>query len=190
MNRNVLGLIVVAALGAGTYFLSEYLRTRDSNTHVAKNNDILTKMEQQGIPAFTLPHIDGSLFSSQQMQGKLIFINFWASWCDPCVREFPSMLSLVKHFKGDLIMVAISNDENKDDMMNFVKAFEGNIEGVHFLWDPERKVTREFGTEKLPETYMVGPDLKLIRKIVAVETWYTPSSIEYMADVIASYKKK
>lgn len=189
MNRKILGLIVAIALSVAMYFSWQHFKHRYSNQEIAKTNLLLSEMEQKGIPAFELPNLKGEFFSSEQMRGKLVFINFWASWCDPCVREFPSMLSLVKHFKGELLLIAISNDENKEDMESFIKAFEADIPGVHILWDPERKVSELYGTYKLPETFMVGPDLKLIRKIVGIEKWYTPGSIEYISDVIQSYKK-
>ena len=189
MNRKAIGFIVVIVLVALSYQGGIYLNKKYSNQEVGQVNSILEEMEAKGIRPFELVDFKGNKFSSEQMNGKMTFINFWASWCDPCVREFPSMLSLVKHFKGDLILVAISNDENKEDMMNFIKAFDADIPGVYLLWDPERRVSEQYGTFKLPETFMVGPDLKLIRKIVGVEKWYTPSAIEYMDDMIRSYKK-
>lgn len=189
MNRKIIALIVTIILSIGAFYFGGHLNKKYGNAEVTKTNEILNKMTDEGITAFELEDIHGKKVSSDVLKGKLGIINFWASWCDPCVREFPSMLSLVKHFKGELILVAISNDENFDDMMSFVKAFDADQPNVYMLRDPDRKVAEQYGTYKLPETFMVGPDLKLIRKIVFVEKWYTPSSIEYISDVIESYKK-
>ena len=172
------------------YFFWTHFKKKYTNNAVIKQNNILKKMETGGILPFKLVDINGNSFDSSDLKGKLAFVNFWASWCDPCVREFPSLLKLVKHFKGKLVLVAISQDDDKKDMLNFIKAFHADIPNVHLLWDPEHTLSHKYGTYKLPETFMVGPDLKLIRKIIGVESWYTPDSIEYIKEIIDSYKKK
>ena len=188
MSRKVVAFLVALLLCVASVFAWNHFKSAYENNEMSKTSAVLDKMELSGIPKFELMNLSGEKVSSDVLKGKLSFINFWASWCDPCVREFPSMLSLVKHFKGELILVAISNDENEEDMKSFIRAFDASIPGVYILWDPKREVTEKFVTYKLPETFMVGPDLKLIRKIVGIEKWYTPSSIEYIEDMIQSYK--
>lgn len=166
------------------YWSWQHFKKRYTNDEVSKRHSLISQMSEEGIIPFKLKTLDGKDYSSEDMRGKLAFVNFWASWCDPCVREFPSMLNLVEHFKGKLILVAISNDENKEDMENFAKAFGAKRENVYILWDPDRKVSSSYGTNQLPETYMVAPDLKLIRKIIGVEKWDTPDAKDYLSDVL------
>jgi thiol-disulfide isomerase/thioredoxin len=188
-RHHILAGVVALALATGMYAFWSHFKTRFENQEIDQRNELLHLMETQGVPAFSLPNAEGETISSEVMKGKVAIINFWASWCDPCVREFPSMLQLVEHFKGELILIAISNDENKEDMLNFAKAFAAQQDHVYILWDPKQEVSAKYGTFKLPETYLVGPDLKLIRKIVGVERWYTDGSTRYLADVIESFKE-
>lgn len=189
-KKHLLASVVALLLAFGMYSFWGHFKQRFENKEIGRQNQILDSMESQGIPPLSLPTLSGDKFSLDLIKGKVAFINFWASWCDPCVREFPSMLQLVDHFKGDLVLVAISNDENKEDMENFVKAFGAKRKNVYILWDPKREVSESYGTTKLPETYLVGPDLKLIRKIVGVEKWFTDGSRRYLGELIDSFKEK
>ena len=141
---------------------------------------LIDSFENSGVPAFRLPDISGGNFSSEQMRGKVAIVGFWASWCNPCVEEFPSMVKLVEHFKGDVVLVAISSDEKKEDISTFLHALKLNSHYMHVLWDPDRNVANSFGVEKLPESFIVGREGKLIRKIVGSENWYSPGAISYM----------
>jgi len=78
----------------------------------------------------------------------------------------------------------VSSDFSKKDIEVFVKAFEGNKDNVELLWDKDAKVSKSYGTTKLPESYLVGRDLKLIRKIIGIEEWYNKSAKEYMQTLV------
>ena len=190
MKKHLVALLVT--LIAATVSVAVWFQLKDDKEGakeeaVLQKGELLTKMETQGVPSFELPNVSGDRFALKEVAGKLILINFWASWCDPCVREFPSMLKLVEHFGGDLVLVAISNDENEEDMRNFISAFGANIPNTYFLWDKDRSVASSYGTDKLPETFLIRPDLKLLRKILGIEKWYTPGSIRYINELLVEY---
>ena len=190
MKKHLVALLVT--LIAATVSVAVWFQLKDDKEGakeeaVLQKGELLTKMETQGVPSFELPNVNGDRFALKEVAGKLILINFWASWCDPCVREFPSMLKLVEHFGGDLVLVAISNDENEEDMRNFISAFGANIPNTYFLWDKDRSVASSYGTDKLPETFLIRPDLKLLRKILGIEKWYTPGSIRYINELLVEY---
>ena len=145
----------------------------------------LNKMEASGVPDFSLPTLirDGE-FSLESVKGKVILINFWASWCNPCVQEFPSMLKLMERFKDDLVLVAVSTDETKEEAIRFAKTLNVQGANVHLLWDPSRKLADQYGVQRIPESYVVGRDGKLIRKIVGVEDWAIPQSFEFFESLV------
>ena len=113
-----------------------------------------------------------------------MIINFWASWCDPCVEEFPSFLKLLDHFKGRIKILAISADNNKEDIETFIKAFNGNSENLIVMWDKEQKVAKSFGTRILPESYIIGLNNKFVRKVTGIDNWYTPQAIEFFENLL------
>lgn len=111
---------------------------------------------------------------------KIVILNFWASWCEPCAEEFPSMVKLLKEFPQELVILAVSNDSAKGDIETFSKAFGLlGVEGMHLLWDKDLKAARAFEVGKLPESYVFGRDGKLLRKIVGTRDWANEDARSY-----------
>lgn len=147
---------------------------------------ILNELESNGIPDLQAARLDGSPFSLRSISDKVLIINFWASWCDPCVAEYPSMLKLVEHFKGEVVLMAISADQEKKDIDGFLKAFGGLKPNVEILWDPAMSIAKKFGTSRLPESFIFYRNGKLARKVVGLENWFSPDSIEFFDGILKS----
>lgn len=145
----------------------------------------LNELQQAGLPDFSLPNLRGEKFSLGQYAGKVVLLSFWASWCNPCVQEFPSMLKLVEKFKGDVVFLAVSADNSEEDMRAFVNLMKADVAHVQIAWDRERKVAELYGTESLPESYIIGTDGKLVRKIVGSEDWASPMAIKFFEQLLA-----
>ena len=177
-----IGALVAVALAVMFY------NSRIGNSSIVKSPDhiaSLDQMEKLGVPQFKAPKlVTAEEFSLESVRGKVVLINFWASWCNPCVQEFPSLLKLMAKFKDDLVLVAVSNDETKEDALRFVSTLNITGENVILLWDPERKVADKFNVQKIPESFVAGRDQKLIRKIVGVEDWSIPDSFTYFESLI------
>lgn len=139
----------------------------------------LSQMESEGVPDFELERMDGSKFRLSDLKGKILIVNFWASWCDPCVEEFPSMVNLAQKMEGDLVIVAVSTDENKADIEPFLKAFSVPEKGFEVVWDKDHKVMEMYGVKKIPESFIVGTDFRLARKIVGIENWDSDNAIAF-----------
>jgi cytochrome c biogenesis protein CcmG/thiol:disulfide interchange protein DsbE len=149
--------------------------------------DGLLKLDQltNGQPVnFEMTSIDNEKVISEKLLGKVVIVNFWASWCEPCVKEFPSMLKLVRQFGGRIQIVAVSGDFNMDDLTNFLKAFGVSKSDMTVVWDQGNMIAKKFGTEKLPESYLIGADGKLIRKIVGVEDWANDDAIQFFEALV------
>lgn len=183
MNVYVKGGIVCALIIGGV--LGWFFYSRDSLS-VYKKPDQFSKiddMEKQGIPDFTLPRLDDSAFQSSSTRGKVVIVNFWASSCNPCVEEFPSLIKLIDKFAGEVLLVAVSADEEKKDIEAFLKAFGLPKPNIEILWDKDRKIAEKFGVSKVPESFLVGKDGKLIRKIIGIENWFTEGSVAYFSEL-------
>ncbi len=112
-------------------------------------------------------------------KGKVILLNFWASWCEPCISEFPDMLSLKKQ-RPDIEIIAVNRDQKLEDAVKFIRSFPESIGQITFHWDPDGKITELYGTEVLPESYLIGKDFKVIRKIVGIEDWDNPNVLKFI----------
>lgn len=148
----------------------------------------LNKLEEDGVPEMSFQDISGKHFSIQEFSGSVVIVSFWASWCDPCVEEFPSFLRLIHHFQGKVKLVAVSADHTKNDLLNFLKAF--SVEGkdysnsLYVVWDKTALISQKFGTEVLPESYIIDSQGKLVRKVVGAENWSQSQAIEYFNSLL------
>lgn len=111
-------------------------------------------------------------------KGKLVLLNFWASWCEPCIKEFPDMIKLAEEVP-DLAIIAVNRDFKKEDAIKFINAFPESKAKIKFYWDKEGTVTQLYGTEVLPESFIINKDFKVIRKITGIEDWDHPRVIEF-----------
>src|SRR6476620_6141832 len=150
-TRGALAVLVTAGILAfPLYTYWEYL-TKGMRPPPATQK--LNELEK-GVPDFTVSGLDGKAISLKDFRGKLVLVNIWATWCAPCVKEFPSMKRLVQTMNKGLVILAVSYDKHREDIDAFVKAFDGVPENFHIAWDKERKSTQIFGTDVLPETYI------------------------------------
>ena len=103
-------------------------------------------------------------------KGKIVLLNFWATWCAPCVEELPALNNLVQHDPKKLVVLALSN-ERIDDIKNFLMAFPDFH--PHFIIG---SVSREqmllhFPVRAFPETYILNPSGRLMEKITGPRKW-------------------
>jgi peroxiredoxin len=137
----------------------------------------------KSIPEIALPDLQGKTFRLSQTRGRVVLVNFWASWCPPCVEEMPSLEKLhrVLGDKG-LEVVAVSVDDNLDVIEQFQKEHGLTFTIVH---DEGAKVARRFQTFKFPETYVVDREGRLVWKIIGPRDWIAPSP---MLDIVGLLK--
>ena len=109
------------------------------------------------MPEFVLTTLDGESLSSEELRGRPVLINFWASWCVPaCVDEHPVLLDAQARHGDDLAMVGVLYEDRVDDARAFL-ARHGDG-GWPNLIDPGGELAIEFGVTGPPETYLIGPD--------------------------------
>lgn len=185
MKAKIIALIVTLAVAAGLYWAwRHYEAFLTQGMKAPETMQRLNELEQTGLPEFTVKNIRGQDISPSQFAGKVLVVNFWASWCNPCVQEFPSMLKLVEHFKGEVVLLAISADSSFNDMKSFVDLMKADRPHVEILWDIEKRASKLFGTETLPESYIVTREGKVVRKVVGLEDWSSAMAIRFFEDLV------
>jgi thiol-disulfide isomerase/thioredoxin len=147
--------------------------------------NVIERMETEGLVDFVGTDIKGRKISLEIFQGKPIIVNFWASWCAPCIEEFPSMVKLIEELKGEVALVAVSQDSSEEEMRAFLKAFpKGDNPNIYVIWDEDRSIGANYSADRLPESFVADSEHKLVRKIVGSIDWATPEAIEYMKSLV------
>lgn len=112
-----------------------------------------------------------------QMRGKVVVLNLWASFCAPCVEELPSLLALQRQMP-DLVIVAVSIDQDPDVYHQFLARHHVNLVTVR---DADQRVNALYGTAQIPETYIIDRQGILRRKFVSAQDWTSPEITSYLA---------
>jgi cytochrome c biogenesis protein CcmG, thiol:disulfide interchange protein DsbE len=131
-------------------------------------------------PAFELPDASGTLHSLDELAGRPVVLNFWASWCPPCLDEMPALQRMSAALADtELAIVAITLDENWADAQGAM-AKAGFGDGMLLLQDVDRAVAGSFGTVKVPETYLIDRDRNVIHRFQGAKEW---DSEKFIADL-------
>ena len=130
-----------------------------------------------GNPAPNFRITDGQQsVSLDQFRGKPLVLNFWASWCQPCIEETPSLVQLQRELGSKVTILGISEDADDAAYKQFVRDH-----GVDFLTIRDARKTNElYGTFKYPETFIIGRDGKILRKFIGATDWASPDIVDYL----------
>lgn len=185
MKQHLKALVVVVILGTlAVWGFNHFFMPRVQQAPTTMVN--LEDMEKNGVPNFQAETLTGEKIELSQFKGKVVIVNFWASWCGPCVEEVPSLIKLVNEFKGDVQLIAISGDSSLDDINIFLKSFPGlKAENIKIVYDQDRSKMKMFDISRLPESLVLSKDQKLAKKLVGGIDWFTKDSLEYMRSLIS-----
>ena len=154
-----------------------------TGTARSQEPETLVKQGEQ-VPAFQVTMFDGSTVDIENLKGKVVLLNFWATWCPPCRAELKRVQKeIVDRFAGeDFVFLPISRGEKKETVADFRKK-----NGYTFPMglDSETSVFKLFATGGIPRNFLIDRE----GKIVAAEVGYTPESFEELINKIAETLK-
>lgn len=127
-------------------------------------------------PDFTLPDLKGNMVSLSEYKGKVVFVNFWATWCKPCREEMPSMELLYRDLKSrgepfEILAVSIDS-EGPDVVERFGKEFNLTFPILH---DRKGRIKELYKTTGVPESFIVDQNGYVAQKILGAYDWASPS---------------
>ena len=137
--------------------------------------------------------IGGKLGRLSDLRGKVVVLNFWATWCQPCVEETPSLNRLQKYIQSrNAFVLGVSVDEDPDAYQKFLTdqavVFPTSRDGsVHR--DPSTNaliapIANGYGTTMYPETYIIGRNGRILRKFIIVQQWDSPEMLAYFDSIL------
>lgn len=139
------------------------------------------KTAPTSLPAIHLPTLEGTEMDSKDWKGKVVVLDFWATWCTGCRATIPILNGLHEKFKSQgLVVVGVSLDQDsKEKIGKFVRKQKMNYQ---ILIDSEDKLSKVFGFEGIPSVYVFGKDGKLLKAMPA----YAPEQEKELEAVVAA----
>jgi len=135
-------------------------------------------------PDFSLPDTEGNTFRFKDLRGKVVLLNFFASWCPPCKAEIPSMNELNTKLKEKgLRVVAVSSDRKMKTLKRFLEKSPVNFAVLH---DPENEIAPRYKVFALPTSYVIDRDGVLVKKIFGGYDWMSGESIEMFEQLLGN----
>lgn len=121
-------------------------------------------------PDFNLERVDGEVVSLSDYKGKVILLNFWATWCMPCRQEIPSLIKLQEKYQGDIVVLGISMDANGPEVVpDFVHQFDINYP---VLYGDGRVANRFGGVTGIPTTFVIDRNFLVKRRYIGFRPHY------------------
>lgn len=131
-------------------------------------------------PDFTV--VDGNRsLSLDRYRGKVVVLNFWASWCAPCVEEIPA-LNALQNRMPNIVVLGVSTDEDASAYRQFLTDHRVTFTTIR---DGTQHSNELFGTYRFPETYIIDQQGRIRRKFIGPVEWTTPEILQYLSDLEA-----
>ena len=167
MNKNLfIAIAFIGVVAAGVLSIMP-----DANKPVTLND--------KAIP-FTLPNLQGQ--AQGLPQGKVVILNFWATWCPPCRKEVPSMVELYSKLKDKgLDIVAVSVDRNPEDLMQFVAEQRMNFTILH---DIDSVVAHKYSVYRYPESFIIDRSGQIRQHLRGAVEWMDPEFAGYIEKLL------
>jgi thiol-disulfide isomerase/thioredoxin len=129
-------------------------------------------------PNFTI--VDGSkTIRLTDYRGKVVVLNFWASWCAPCLEELPSLIDLQKQMP-QIVVLGVDFNDNADAYRQFLIDNHVDLLTIH---DESQQSNLAFGTARPPETYVIDSGGKIRRKFIGPQDWTNPEIMNYLKNL-------
>ena len=131
---------------------------------------------------FELISLDGKVVKSSELAGKVVLVNFWATWCGPCKEEMPSLARLQQQLDPTrFTMLTVTTDLQRQGIAHFLSQLRVNLP---VLFDEDQEVSRSFMVRGLPTTIVIARDGTLVGRAVGPRGWDSPEAVAVMRQIM------
>ena len=171
MRRLMLIVLVLLPVCAAIYL---YTPGNQSPTY----DSVTTVVPGNPAPDFQLEDNNGNLVSLSALRGKVVMVNFWATWCPPCRAEMPSMEKLNNAMAGeDFVMLAINTEANGRSAV--AEFLQDSPHSFPILYDEQGVVQKLYGVYKFPESFIITKSGIIDDKVIGAIDWAHPETVAY-----------
>jgi len=168
-KKNAVEILVLLLILGGAIFLAWRLR----QPHVVDIGD--------RAPDFTLPALTQGPLSLHDFGRQVVVLNFWATWCPPCVEETPGLEKFAEQMRQQGVAVlGVSVDQDGTALQTF--ASEQHL-SFPILRDPDRSIAHRYGTFQFPETYILDQDGRVAEKLIGAVDWQDPRIAAFVQEL-------
>lgn len=131
--------------------------------------------------------LNGKPMHLSDYRGKVVVLNFWGSWCPPCVEETPALNRLEKYIAPkNGVVLGVAADEDPTAYEKFLREHGVTFETYRdpATRDQRSPIAESYGTIMVPETYIIGPDGRITRKIIGMQEWDSPEMLKYFDSIL------
>ncbi len=133
-------------------------------------------------PDFTLPNLQGEKVNLKDFRGKLLMLNFWASWCVSCREEMPAMERLYQRYKNQgFVILGVNVKDDKKSALSFVRELKITFP---IAFDPNGEVGLLYGAWGLPATYLIDAKGIALARAWGLADWYSPGARELIKTLL------
>jgi len=135
-------------------------------------------VEKDGVGAIVLEDIEAKNIVLEEYRGKVVVLNFWATWCKPCIAEMPSIDRLIAELGEEEYVYLAASDENLDKIKKFVEKNPHQFQYAHLKTN-----VYKLGLSVLPTTFIINREGEVVEKVIGAKEWDSKETIELLRSI-------